>query len=295
VLVALKTLEKQDHCGHFAKEVAEKAHLSFPSTRGALRRLLRRNLVFQSYDRGPYSTERFNIPTSGVVGEPNLGNEGLRIHDLVLKAEGLEIEKGLKPLRFSVADVKVNVIFGSKRGKVTGFIRCDDGLSYREFCFVVSEFERRLRDALGFGPELFVVAGRLEFLKDCPGMKLEGVNCITLASFKGLWEKIYNKNYGLRHEVGVSIPLSIATVRALMMGGASAANLQQFNFMLVRQNQQVLEYQKHSMEVTRFTVPTLKAMFDAMQIVLRRLENLEEQTKSWENDSSGASQEVRSL
>jgi hypothetical protein len=213
VYEALKQLEREDDHPYFAKEVSEKAQVPFSTTRKALRTLLRQNhqnQVFQEYPRGPYSTKRRNVPTYGVAG--HIGAYGVclpRVQNLRLVVEGLCVGTGKPTLDWSVGDVRFEVVFGWKRGKVSATVSCDDGLSYRELCFAVLEFERRVREVLGSVPDFRVEAGSYEFLRDFPGLRLDGVQSITLTAFMGILEKLYNKpGVGLRHEVKSSVPVS---------------------------------------------------------------------------------------
>jgi len=281
VCEALKQLEREDDHPYFAKEVSEKAQVPFSTTRKALRRLLRQNhqnQVFQEYPRGPYSTKRRNVPTYGVAG--HIGAYGLclpRVHDLVLVAGGLRVPRGLPVLDWGVGDVRFEVVFGWKRGRVSAVISCDDGLSCRELRFAVLEFERRVCEVLGSVPEFDVDATRYEFLKDYLGVEVDGLKAVTLTNFMGLMEKVYQKENCLRHEVKSNVPVSLATLEALMQGGMSTATLQQFNYVLVKDVSKVLEEMRRWGEEARFLVPTVKGLYDATFRLVNQQEVLEKQ------------------
>lgn len=278
VFDALKKLEKENDIAYFAKIISEKARVKFSTARGALRKLLRQKRVFQQYPRSPYSSKPFNIPRSGVAEHIQAYRVCLpRVQDLVLVAVGLSVPRGLPDLVYSVGDVEFKVVFGWKRGKVSAVIRCDDGLSCRELRFVVRDFKRRVGDVLGCVPEFNVDATRYEFLKDYLGVRLEGLKAITLTSFMGLMEKLYQKEKCLRHEVRSHVPVPVETLQGLMQGGMSTANLQQFNYLLVKDVARILEEMKRQGQETRFLVPTMKGFYDAAMRILDRQDLMEKQ------------------
>lgn len=279
---ALKELEEENQVSQFAERIAEKAKVNFSTVRGILRKLQSRSLVFQEYKRGPYSAKPFNIPTHGVAGNTEIYPVLPRVQNLVLVSEELSVPKGLPSLTYSVVDVNVKIIFGWKRRQVSAIISCDEGLSYRELCFAVNDFKQRVHEVLESVPEFSVKAKNYEFLKDYLGIRLEGIQSITLTTFMALLEKLYNKEIGLRHEVKGSVPIPVETLIALMQGGVSAANLQQFNFLLVKQNQSILEFHKRMAEETRFLLPTVKALYDGTQRILHNLNDLDKRLREVE-------------
>jgi hypothetical protein len=266
VYSALKQLEREDDHPYFAKEISEKAQVPFSTTRKALRTLLRQNhqnQVFQEYPRGPYSTKRRNVPTYGVAG--HIGAYGLclpRVQNLRLVVEGLCVGCGLPVLDWSVGDVRFEVVFGGKRGKVSATVSCDDGLSYRELCFVILEFKRRVCEVLGSVPDFRVEAESYEFLKDYLGFRLDGLKAVTLTSFMGLMEKIYQKENCLRHEVRSSVPVPVETLQALLLGGVSAATDRQYHFIIAERLERVVAELREDKAVSLTLVPLIKDLYD---------------------------------
>jgi len=108
-----------------------------------------------------------------------------------------------------VGNVRVKVVFGEQRRKVSGFISCDVGLSHDACRLALNRWfdiaERRLGFAL-----VDVVLTTFELNKDYAGVKIDGVNCMTRRDLFGFIERVYQKEANVvRKEVKASAPMSI--------------------------------------------------------------------------------------
>lgn len=83
-----------------------------------------------------------------------------------------------------------------------------------------------------------------ELNSDFKGVRLDGVQAVTLRAFDGAFFRAYNKGEVLRGEVKATRPLQLENVLALMNGGVSAYNQMQLLFMNVQKMNEEIEAQK---------------------------------------------------
>ena len=187
------------------KEIARLSGLKHSTVRGYLRQLLKAGVLLQP-ERGLYVIN----PTHGVGRPP-------RIHNLWLSV-GLFVPRSFKTSEV-YGDCKLQVIFGAKRSRVTAVISSEKGLDYTGCCFAIQRVKAIIKEILNVEVEnsqLFV--RNCEFNEDYVGIRLEGLNCVTVKSFLGSLERMYNKGDGLRNEVKVR-PEKVETILALLKGG----------------------------------------------------------------------------
>jgi len=160
-------------------------------------RLLQRGLIIQPY-HGTYC----NKITYGVMFKP------LMVHNIRLHAN-VSVNIKSDVVVEDVGNVRVKVVFGEQRRKVSGFISCDVGLSHDACRLALNRWfdiaERRLGFAL-----VDVVLTTFELNKDYAGVKIDGVNCMTRRDLFGFIERVYQKEANVvRKEVKASAPMSI--------------------------------------------------------------------------------------
>lgn len=198
------------------KEISFLAKLNHSTTRVYLRRLLEKGKVVQPYPQAYVSKPR------------DSRGEGLtRVHNLVFSVEAPGLARGLRTFEDWFGSVKVRVLFGCKRGKITGFVSCDGGLDLNGFCFAVDKFKSVISDRTGArvsDGEIRVVTCELN--EDAQGIRMDGITCFTVRDFRGFLERVYNKDDGVRNEVKVQ-PQSVEHIMALLKGGLTTFQIAQ--------------------------------------------------------------------
>ena len=157
-----------------------------------------------------------------------------RVHNLRLRwapacriPEHVEVEE-------VYGDVKIRVVFGSERSLVTCWISSDIGLNYAGCGLAIQRFKEIAGSRVGC-PVLDggILVSSCEFNEDFESIRLDGLSSVTVESFLGSLERIYNRDGGLRSEVRVR-PDSLASVYALLKGGVTAYNVLQAQFMVTQ-------------------------------------------------------------
>lgn len=157
---------------------------------------------------------------------------GVRVHDLRLVWCVGRV--GVVPsVSRVVGGVGVEVVFGRKRGKVSATVGCNDGMDFHTVCFVVDYVRRVAWESAGINLDSVPCEVCCEFNEDFQGVRLDGIKCVTVKSFLGGLERIYNKASGVRSEIKVD-KTDLPTMYAMLKGGVSASNILQSQFVLMR-------------------------------------------------------------
>lgn len=218
------------------KEIALFAKVNHSTTRSYLCRLLERDKVSQ-----PYPQVYVAKTTHGVVGD------FVRVHNLVLSVAAPKLAKGIRTFEDWFGSVKLRVVFGSRRGKITGFVSCDAGMDLDKYVFVVDKFKQVIFERLGVkvsDGEINVVT--FELNKDRKDIRLDGVKCLTVKDFSGVLERIYSKDNGVRSEVKVSADMTVGQVEALLKGGMTPYQILQSIGFLRQDLKDYFEVQKQT-------------------------------------------------
>lgn len=218
----------------FPKEISSMAGLNHSTVRVYLRRLLKEGLVKQPF-RGVYES---------IVTKPTYVEGPPRVQDLRLRV------KRAVPVKFAdhveeYGQVRIRVKWGTRRQQITGTVSCPQGLDLESLSFAVHRFKVIAGGWEGVLPrdsEVEVVS--VELLHDYEDLRLDGLKCVTLRSFLGSLEKIYNKDPGLRAEVKVK-PDKIESIYALLRGGVTQYNLIQSSFAIDRRLEDLTAAIKH--------------------------------------------------
>lgn len=183
--------------------------------------------MHQGFVRQPFRGVYVINPTHGVGRPP-------RVQNVWLKVSGVAVPRGIPEYMASFGDVKIRVIFGTKRGNITAVLSSDSGLDFTACTLAIERFKTAVRDILGISiANKDICVRNCEFLEDYVGMRLEGLNCVTAESFLGSLERIYNKGAGLRSEVKVK-PDSLESIYTLLKGGVTPYNVMQGMYALVK-------------------------------------------------------------
>jgi len=222
----------------FPREISKKTGLNRSTVRVYLRELLREGVL-----RQPFYGVYCNNPTYGVGAL-----EAPRVHNLRLRMSGVSVPRGF-PKRVEVfGDVKVQVIFGSKRGIVTGILSSDRGMNFTSCVLAIERFRAVVKEELGLEcstKDMNVTVCELN--DDLQGLRLDGLSSLTARSFLGSLERIYNRREGLRSEVQVR-PDSIESIYVLLKGGVTSYNVVQMLFMLGKKLDDLIMAQKFQNE-----------------------------------------------
>lgn len=210
-----------------AQEIAEKTKLNHSSCRSCLRQLLAKDLVVQPY-YGHYIakqklTDQLQNENESRMGMVKVNGSLLpRVHNVRLKVEG--VKKGMLDVRGSwdwqLGDVKITFV-NCGGDVVTVTIAYDEGLDYDRWSdvrdFVLIEL------GLGLQPVTWerVWVTSAELGNDFEGFRIDGAQAWTLTAFDGTFERYYNKKNGVRHEVKMTKPATLAEMEALLKGGVS--------------------------------------------------------------------------
>jgi hypothetical protein len=154
--------------------------------------------------------------------------------------------------------VKMRVLYGIDRRRITGFISSDNGMNKDTVLLILQRFIDVVQ-ARTEKPVENLVIKTLEANRDYYGVRLDCPMCVTKTGLFGVIERIYQKEQDVvRHEFKISKPMSLDEFSALVQGGASAYNLQQGLFMVVQKVESLTE-------AIEFQNGVLKAMFDKKQ------------------------------
>jgi predicted transcriptional regulator len=117
---------------------------------------------------------------------------------------------------------KYSITFGKGKQKVSMILSTDYPFNVSSLCLAGELFRYKVKEKLGFAPQLnkIIIKG-LEINKDYLGIKLEGVNCITLESLVALF-RIYQKKAGVREELKLKIPVDMDFLDRVLKKGVCA-------------------------------------------------------------------------
>lgn len=234
----IETLRTADH-PLFPKEISQKTGLNRSTVRVYLRQLLRHGFVEQPFP-GVYD----NNPTYGVgkLQPP-------RVHNLRLRVSGVPVPR--LPRRVEVfGDIKIQVVFGSKRGLVTGVLSSDRGMDYSSCVLAVERFRAVVKKELGLECSMEDIEVTVcELNEDYQGQRFDGLSCVTVRSFLGAVERLYNRDDGLRSEVQVK-PDSVESIYMLLKGGVTQYHSTQMQFMMMKKLEDLVKAIKFHNELS---------------------------------------------
>jgi hypothetical protein len=140
-----------------------------------------------------------------------------------------------KPVDEKIGDVTIKVGRDLKRRLYSGFIGHQVGMNLDLFRTSLEIYRLKLKELIGSVPsndELQAI--NVQFNRDFQGLRLEGLQAMTVTSILGVLERFYNKNQGLRTEIQVG-PISVRDIEVLLRGGVTGYNLVQSNFALLKE------------------------------------------------------------
>ena len=288
VLEGLKRLEAKEGCAQPPWKIAKYLGMKHGTVKRILRELHRSNLVGQLFPRGPY-TAQVNIAAHGAGGNIEVYQVLPRVQNVDFRVDCLCVPCGLPDDCYDVGGLGVRVVYGSRCSRVTGRLSCAVGLSYLELELAFREVARRIGDVLRCRVDVdSILVTNLEWLKDYTGVRLEGVKCMTARTVLGLLERIYNKDYGVRHEVKVEGEFPLPTFYAMIHGGVNPANIVTTNFMIVKEAQKIVEELREERGIALQMVPLVKDLYtrfiqpDVAEKLDARLTSVEQSVQSFQ-------------
>ena len=206
------------------------------------RRLFKKGLLLQPFP-GVYNS--MTKPKDG-VGVAGFGVERPpRLQNFVVQFNCVIPEGVISCFERSYGSVGLRVLFGRKRQRVTGYLSCPEGLDLNSLIFALETFRYVVASYVGVFPSDDVLRVKTsEFLQDYQNIKLNGISCLTVESFLGSFEKLYNKGDGVRSEVRVH-PDSVEAIYTLLKGGVTSYNVVQLAFLTLTRLDKLLEAVKY--------------------------------------------------
>ena len=207
----------------FPSQIAQKLRLNISTVKTYLRRLAAEGKVIQPY-RGAYC----NRVTYGVMFVP------IRVHNVILSLDGAWLGELKVPdvVEFT-GDVKVGLLFGCERRKVTFRLSCDAGMDRRALLFALHRgydlYERYSKQ-----PVRDIVVSTFEMNRDFHGVRLDRVvGTYTRQCFEEFLDRVYQKEEDIvRGEMKISREMKVEEVLSLLHGGVPALELTQGVFLL---------------------------------------------------------------
>lgn len=229
------------------KEIAFLSKINHSTTRSYLRRLFERSQVTQPYS-GSYVAKPLDIMGVGI--KP-------LVHNLVLSVNWFIGVNATPKFEAWFGAVKLRVLFGTKRKRITGFVSCDAGMDFDKVCFVIDKFRQVVWDRVGLRVrDDMIRVVSCELNEDNHSIRLDGVNCVTVKDFRGYLERIYNKDGGVRSEIKVK-PQSLEQMMVLLKGGMTSYQILQGVGFLHQSIKELIEVTKQN---NRFTLQVLDAL-----------------------------------
>ena len=209
-------------------QIAQKLHANRSSVRVYLPQLVVQNRIVTPY-KGAYCSQI----THGVRFQ------GIRVHNIV--ATGFaDVDMHFEVIEV-VGTVKVRVIFGTERKKVSIFISCDAGMDKNGCLLALHRGFDIVKAKLGKDLEQIELK-TFELNRDYLGVRVDRPTCITQKGLFEMVERVYQKEEGVvRHEWKVNKPMSLIEFESLLQGGVTSYNITQANFALVNEVKKLAE------------------------------------------------------
>lgn len=236
------------------KEISSNTGLKAATVRKYLRDLEKGRLVKRKF-RGHYVSMK-NLVTNDrrmVHGFPEV-----KVHSVRFRVVDVGGGERSWCRDFGVLKLKF-VVHGNRTAEV--FVDCGKGVSldYVAFRLVVGVVCGELGCSWG---QVSVVS--CEFNRDFFGVRLDGVKAVTLRSFDGSFRRVYNHRGFLRDEVKTVGSKKIEDVLALMQGGISQYNIQQFLYVNFQKWSEYVEATKFSNRLVSDAVSEMRRLVKAM-------------------------------
>lgn len=233
------------------KQISVRTRINHNTVKVYVRHLLVEKLIVQPYP-GAYSYKT----------HPRCEEPLPRVQNLVLSTSATWLSTPTEEIEEQIGDIGLRVVFGVKRRKITCYISRDRGMDCSQVAMAVELF--RLHVALRTDHTLAsdrMEVHSCEFLQDYEQLRLDGVRCVTVKSFLGALERVYNRNRGIRSEVKVQ-PQDVTSIMTLLKGGVSTYNILQGQFMMVQEIKHLTDAVKGSNRLTSTLTLLVKELLE---------------------------------
>lgn len=239
-------------------EVSSITKINHSSVKVLMPKLARNGVIRREY-HGHYVSAK-NLVTFGSSVVDSYGEfVSPLLHSVRFRFVGLA---SVSPRRWVVeVGSVVNVSFQVfSNGSAVVFVDCvgDVSLDYPAFCLLVD----RVCGELGVSCWDGVSVSSFEFNVDFEGVRLDGVQAVTLRAFDGSFHRLYNKRFGVRDEVKVVGSQKVESVLALMQGGVSTYNVLQLLFANFQEQQKLVELYKFQNRVVSDAVSSMRRLVE---------------------------------
>jgi len=257
----------------FPREIALLAKARKNTVRSYCRRLLKKGLLKQ--------------PTLGLytiaVANPDYGDGGNnnpkapRLQNLMMQVKH-PIHSSIQDFKEKFGTVGIKIQFGRKHQRVTGYLSCPEGMDLNTSVLALEKFKHIVALKLGFFPKnKTTIVKRAEFLEDFQKIRMNLLKCLTVESFLGSFEKIYNQKNGLRSEVRCK-PDSIEAIYTLLKGGVKNYNLQNLLTSTLNQLKEIMETIECQCKGTQHIYHMLLHLIKTLAQITEHLQKIQNQT-----------------
>lgn len=256
----------------FPREIALFAKVNKNTVRSYCRRLLKKGLLKQPAP-GLYTS---------TVANTNYGEGGgdsiktLRLQNLMVQVKH-PISENIHDFNGQFGTVGIKIQFGRKRQRITGYLSCPEGMNFNTFVLALEKFKHVVASRLGFFPEdNIIIIKRAEFLEDFQKVRMNLIKCLTVESFLGSFEKIYNRKNGLRSEVRCK-PDSVEAILTLLKGGVKNYNLLKLLFSTLNQLRELMAIIECQCKGTQHLHRMLFHLTETLRKIAEHLQNCQNQ------------------
>lgn len=248
----------------FPREIALAIQEKKITTRVNCRRLLKEGLIHQPLP-GLYSAV-----TKLTYGSASVDKEHPpRLQNFVVEF-GCQISASIPDFVRQFGSIGMKILFGRRHQRVTCYLSCQEGMDLNSFVLALETCKYVVASKLGVFPtDDSLKVDRAELLQDYQKIRMEGINCLTVESFTGIFEKMYNKENGLRSEVR-AYHTSVEAIYALLKGGVVAYNNVQLGFSILDRLEELL----------RIIVVQAEGIQNIQRMIFCFLERMDERDKT---------------
>jgi len=127
---------------------------------------------------------------------------------------------------YDVKIAKLHFTIGKESKQATGHVSAEPPVSVKEAHLISEIFKVLILKEIDYIPNAEEIYFKtVEFNWDYFGIRMDGINCITLLTINGLVEKLYNKPYAVRHEIKGAIPFNSDNLLILLNNGVMCNNV----------------------------------------------------------------------
>jgi DNA-binding Lrp family transcriptional regulator len=254
------------------KEIASSLNINNGTVRARISELRSKGKIARAF-HGHYVCDKIH----GGREVPDLAVGGVRVQNLhvvseklgkrIMKHESLVKEwLGVGP--DNTGYLRVEVEFGVSFNRVNWSLTAPEGVDIHGLRLARAYVEAVL-EGRGYSDFGWMVSN-VEQFRDFMGIRLEGLKAVTLDNLDTTLEKMYQKSYGLRHEVRTSRVMGMDEMQALIQGGVPTMNVVQGVNLMVNEIRNQGETTRELMDFIKQLSDGVKANTEAINRLLDR-------------------------